>query len=648
MEQRVVGELARTRDPSEVQAWLRRAGIGATLLAPVSWIIAPSAIRAMYADRLGRSLGRVMAGRGVHPVEHYLELASTLRLTVAVLLLVTGLGSFLLSLPGVRSTVHRVITGGRWVEDGYWWTVVFGVVAAAAVLRIPGLGSTSLWLDEAMVSMVSVEGLSGLFDLMARESSAAPGYHILQVAFFTAAPQSVAVARLPSLLASMGTVILLLATPRWGVPRGAAAFAALAIAISPAHVGFARDATQYAIAVAIATLLVASGLALYARARGASSSRMAAVALPLWVTLTPWFAYPSVFVALALLGGLLLSAFLIGGRPAQLLKRSVGVSGLALIVSSAGVHAVVARRQFYLLENWYLAANYPSTSGLSPTLWLARALDSHFAIIAGGQVTGRWSASFIDGFRSPLLEGSALGWVMLIVLLAGLVRGLRHARSHITGGRMVPEPQLLMMGVSVLLVLGSIVAAALGLYPFGGIHQQLHAAPVLLLGAGSAAVQLLTASSRPVKVGSAVGALVLFLASAVPALPTVYEEREDIVSAVMVGVDGREGRGLTPIADDRVWVYSAARPAVLFHFPGRAFQQSRSGPTDIEGMLAEVVDLAAGGRAALIFSQIYPHPEEGDHRRALQSALVAEGWTVEEEIHHPNTVALIVHAANRA
>jgi hypothetical protein len=199
-----------------------------------------------------------------------------------------------------------------------------------------------------------------------------------------------------------------------------------------------------------------------------------------------------------------------------------------------------------------------------------------------------------------------------------------------------------MMGVAILLVLGSILAAFLEVYPFGGIHQQLHATPVLLLGSGCAAVHLLRESSASSRVALGAMALTLFAVPVAVAMPTVYEEREDIVSAVVIGVDGRSRRGLEPVSDDAVWIYRAARPAVRFHFPGRAFRELRSGATDTEGMLAELSAVVHGEPLAVIFSQIYPHPVEGDQRRALQNALLSAGWIVEEEIHHPNTVALVV------
>jgi len=258
-------------------------------------------------------------------------------------------------------------------------------------------------------------------------------------------------------------------------------------------------------------------------------------------------------------------------------------------------------------------------------------------------VTGRWSASLIEGFRNPILEGSALGWVLFAVLIAGFVSGVRGVvrMEHFVQRGAVHAP-LFMMGVAILLMLGSILAAFVEVYPFGGIHQQLHATPVLLLGSGCAAVHLLRGSSASSRMVLGAMTLMLFAVPAALAMPAVYEEREDIVSAVVVGVDGRSGRGLEPVADDAVWIYQAARPAVRFHFPGRAFRELRSGPTDTEGMLAELSAVADSGPLAVIFSQIYSHPWEGDQRRALQNALLATGWIVEEEIHHPNTVALVV------
>jgi len=643
--ERGTGLPERTGGPTATARVLRRIGITGLLLGPVLWLASGAAIRAVHAERLSGPFQQMMAGRDVHPVEHYLQLALPLRSSSAVALVASGLVASLLSVPSARSRAHRMLTGGREGTDRYWRPAALSVVIAAAALRLPGLGTTSLWLDEAIISMISVEGFTGMLGRIARDSSAAPAHHAIQASVFAVAPQTAAVARLPALIASMSTVVLLLATPRWGIPRGVAVAAALGIALSPAHVGFARDATQYATGITMGAILVIAGLVAFTGAREPGNPGASRVALPLAVAVTPWVAYPSVFVALALLAGLFAASLLLDGSAARGLRRSVVLSTFGLIVSGAAVYEAVARRQFRVLDNWYLAANYPSTSGVSPTVWAARSLDSFFAILGGGQLTGRWSGSSIDGFRAPILEGSALGWVILGVLLVGFLSAARAAlRITVRDRPGGPDAPLLMMGIAILLVLGAIVAAALELYPFGGIHQQLHATPVLLLGAGSAAAHLLRGSSSPVRVALICGALVLFTASAVAALPTVYEEREDIVSAIVVGVDGRSGRGLAAIEDDRVWIYRAARPAVRFHFPERAFREFRSGPTDTEGMLAELESASDSDRVAVVFSQIYPHPEVGDHRRALQALLLEHGWIIEEEIHHPNTVTLVVRS----
>ena len=156
--------------------------------------------------------------------------------------------------------------------------------------------------------------------------------------------------------------------------------------------------------------------------------------------------------------------------------------------------------------------------------------------------------------------------------------------------------------VLLVLVSGSIMAAVLGLYPFGGIRQHLFAAPLIILCTAQAVVSL---GARYHKYG--IAALVLLFAvvaviDSIARLPQAYSEREDVVSAVM--------EGLKNVPDSKVYVYYGAKPAVAFHYPHRAFYKGRQGRGQIKLIGEEILRLTASCQVSILFSHV--HKSEDD------------------------------------
>jgi hypothetical protein len=632
-------------NPERIARSMRLASTTFGVLAATAWAAIPLLVRAAYAERLPARLNAVMSGRGLHPVEHYLSVAAGPRTAVTALFAAASVVSLGLARSTTRSAVLRLLTGGSSGFGALWRPAGFALVLAAASVRLVSLDSTSLWLDEAMVTNISVAGLDGMLDRMALSSSAGPLHHLLQMVAFGAMGVSAAAARSPAALAGVATVVLLLGLARLGLPRSVAMAAAAMVAFSPAHLGFSRDATQYGLVVLLSVAVLAAGLVLQDEQR-ISRNRWKVVVAGVFAV-APWSGYQVALTGLAVVAAVSILA-LSGRSSTRGPVDALLLGALPLTVSSVAAYVLIARRQARVLGQWYLSEGYPTSSSLPPGGWLLNALDGFMAVVGGGQVTGRWSQASGIGLRDPLDGGSALGWLLLAALGAAtlwvLVREARWRSApevRPVGGSRATTFAILSAGV---LLVGSVLAASLALYPFGGMHQQLHATPIVLVGSLTAVHALLTLAPRESAPLASVAIVALFLRAAVPALPVLSAEREDIVSAVVVGVDRRAQRGLDPLEDASVWIYRDARPAVRFHFPDRGFTVSRVEPTDLEGMLEEVARVARAGQAALIFSQIHPHPVHGDFRRALQAALLGDGWVVIEEIHHPNSVALNVRA----
>ena len=600
---------------------MRALGLLVLTLAVATWVFVPLLVTALYEERLPDRLNAVLGGRNVHPLEFYLELAARPRVLFVGGLI--GLGTVLLGLSRsvCRAAVRRVVTGDEPGWAGSWRPTVLAIVLLAAAFRLIDLGRTSLWLDEAYIANISAAGdIATMFEQMARQSSAAPLQHLLQAGLHAAGVWGAAAARLPAALAGLGAVVLLLRTARFGIPRPAAALAAFVLAVTPIQVDFSRDATQYGLAILMGAILTVVTLQL--AHLGEQAGRRHHAGFVAAFVATPWVAYPVVPAAPAFV----LALLLVSGRGSEpfprRLRRTLLVASGGFLVAGALVHRVVASRQLRVRGNWYLEPHYPGSSGLSWPEWTARAIDGHLGMVAGGPVLGR---------------------VLLVVLALGALRSLAADRGLPTGGLptidMRVVERLILTAVS-LQLLGAIAAATLRIYPFGPIHQQLHLAPTLLLAGAVAASRLMSPLSRAVRNGVAGAVVVTVAALSASGMPGALAEKEDIVSVVRVGIDGREERGLPAVDDRTVWVYPGARLAVRFHFPDRGFIESRVDPTDTESMAGELSGLVRSGRVTLLFSQIHSHPTEGDQRRALQAHLVRLGWIVEEEIHFTNTVVL--------
>lgn len=176
-------------------------------------------------------------------------------------------------------------------SDGPRWAFP-AVLAVAAALRIADLGRRSLWTDES--STWTAASLP-LRELIRRclERDASPPLHYLLTKAALAGGDSEAMLRLAPMLASLALVWLTYRLARLALPRGASAFAALFVAVSPYQVMYAQEARTYM------TVALFGVWATYLFARGIATDRSrawpgyaVAVALGLWTQSLALLALP--------------------------------------------------------------------------------------------------------------------------------------------------------------------------------------------------------------------------------------------------------------------------------------------------------------------------------------------------------------------
>ncbi len=142
-------------------------------------------------------------------------------------------------------------------------TATAALVLLAAALRLPTLGTQSLWVDEAATARVLGAGsLGDLLQRIADQESTPPLYYLLVWPWVQLAGDGEWALRLPSALLGIAAVPVLAAiAARVGGPRAALATGLLA-ATNPMLIWFSQEARAYALLV----LLVAASLLALLRA----------------------------------------------------------------------------------------------------------------------------------------------------------------------------------------------------------------------------------------------------------------------------------------------------------------------------------------------------------------------------------------------
>lgn len=153
-------------------------------------------------------------------------------------------------------------------------TATAGLLALAALLRLPTLGGQSLWVDEAATARVLDAGSLGtLLDRVAGQESTPPLYYLLVWPWVQLAGGAEWALRLPSALLGIAAVPVLMALGRrLGGDRAALATGVLA-ATNPLLIWFSQEARAYALLV----LLTAASLLALLRALEEPTARRAAV-----------------------------------------------------------------------------------------------------------------------------------------------------------------------------------------------------------------------------------------------------------------------------------------------------------------------------------------------------------------------------------
>lgn len=463
-----------------------------------------------------------------------------------------------------------------------WWTSTVAIVALVLLgcgLRTIALsGNRNLWLDEAMLALNLIErSPAQLMEPLDRNQGAPVGFLLLAKAVITQLGASeVALRLVPFVASALGLVGFAWVAPRL-LPRPAAVFALLLMAVSPFMISYAAECKQYGVdaAITVGLFAVAAGLL----QGGQGFSRWAALGAA--GAAAVWFSHPSAFV-LGGIGTALLAEAAVKKDRGRLLAACGTV---AVWLVSFGACYFLTLKQLghnqYLLDYWngHFLPFPPKAPG--DLVWV---LDHYFAPF-----------SYPAGLGGTEIRAGGIAAVLFVVGLWGMWK----ERWAVAAAVILPA-------------LFALLASAVHKYPFSG-RLLLFLVPLMMLGIARGAWMVGSAlrGAQPLAALALIGVLV-----AAPCLEAYQELQRPMRSEQLAPVLANVRRHWQP--GDRMYVYYGAEPAFIYYtrnnpFPPEAVTfgvEARKRRLEYRNQL---LPLRGTSRVWLVFSHPHKH-EEADIR----------------------------------
>ena len=447
------------------------------------------------------------------------------------------------------------------------------ILLIACILRFYNLGGNSLWLDEAIYANVPTADF-GSFINYSRPNLSSPILLPYIYYVFGEGLRDPLLIRFPPAIFSVLSVGVLLAFPKTGVSRMVAVLAAFMLAISPIQIFYAQEVREYSLSVLMSCfmLFAFSGL-IYKRTIS-------------WVILfstvlffIPLTAYGTIFMALAAS----IAFLVICVRDNQVNLSMLLLPWLALLAGITITFHVTASYQMWVTDAWHLARFFPP--------------DGMWAKIP-------WVVTSTLGWFGLAVENQRALSVPIVVLIGGLIMLLISANVVITlirkKGKEFTNMHLFL--VLIILLGGSIVAAFLRLYPFGGIRQHLYAAPLIILCVSQSLISMSELTRGKYAAFPLLLGIFLCSAASIIHIPRQYREIQDIVSAIS-NIKGE-------VNDESIYIYYMSIQAVDFHYPNRKFIRGTPARYQIDVMGNEIIEQIQDCHVSVVFTHVWKTEDE--------------------------------------
>ena len=492
------------------------------------------------------------------------------------------------------------------------FAVLLLIVAVGALLRFYNLDLKSLWYDEALTYDLVQGSLAETFLRNTTENSAPPFFPLL-LALVTGANATETALRLPAVIAGILAIPALWVLARQYLPGPLALVPPLLVAIAPTQIEFSQQVREYSLSFTVSVLLILA----YQRFLDVPSARRA------------------LGLALLLAFGLLIQY------------------GLGLLAAGLGLVACVdlwfrPERRTHL-RRWFLAQ---LPGGLVVGFLALTTLPGQRAAMAPGLVTyladRHWDGTaaglytLLASPRADFVNFAFPSRLMLALTAVGVLLWLfDRTRWRVAGFLLVP-------------VALTVLTALVGVYPFGGIRQDLFLLPLVYVVALEPLRWLANRVGAPsgamdrsiARVGAPLGAMdrsiapkgaptvvaivaaAVFIAIGVPRTLALLESTGP--EPVRLVVQTLERR-LAVAPGDPIYVYSGAVPAFRYYWAGRS-EPWIVGAKHLSGLDQTLADAALPAVHAEIRRElqqtgylwlVVSHITDRDHR-ALMAPLEAE------------------------
>ena len=411
-------------------------------------------------------------------------------------------------------------------HDWFFLAVAVFLLVAGTALRVYHLGVRSLWFDEAVTANTSSSTLTQMLaETRGRLTSAIIYPCILYVT--EKVSRTAWAVRLPSMLASILTIVVVLSMIRAKVNWKAVLFAAAILAFSASQIRYAQEVREYS----LSALWGACMIYCFLRWEVAGSPDRHPTALYCTLFVAPLIQYGLALLACAFLVTLGLRIVFRRSTPFKWRHAIVGATSLA---AGAVLSFFLTLRDQYRpggRGHWYLAAEYFDRRTMSLF---------HFL-----------STNSINLLRF-LIPGHLFNVLVVVAVIVFCIRQVIRRDYH----------SATLIVFSSLLI--TIAASIANVYPYGGVRQCLFLAPAVALLVGIAFADLtqqVSAPMRPIATVALLGIMIVSLCrETVREWP--YSEYED-TKAVLRTLQSEIG------PDDEVWVNHDAAEAIQFYMQGR-------------------------------------------------------------------------------
>jgi uncharacterized membrane protein len=440
------------------------------------------------------------------------------------------------------------------------------ITVIAIALRWYHIDQRSLWHDELVTANNSNGTLQEALD-KTRSTSSAPALHpiILQIVErFSDSPLAV---RLPSLLAGVLAVLVLVVATRRSVSMRGAVYAGLIIALSSSQIHYSQEVREYSLSVLAAALM----LLVYMEYTRNKSREWPLLVLCTLLLVVPFVQYGLVLFGVSIVGAMLVVRYAQGAN----LRRMViegGAAGLSIGAGGLGSLLLTLRHQMYLFGMQVDRGFYYNPEK-----------HHNFLIFLANKTLALFSFVYLG----PLLLG--------LIIPALIIYGWDAFKSRTW------DPIII---VTLMSLVVAIFMAMLHLYPYGGMRQCIYLAPVLVLVAASALDhfgELFSTSHKNVVLVAIVVAILLAAKMDIlDSRTNPYSVKEDI-KPVLTELT----RSIHP--DDQVYLYYSAKPAFEFYkFRSGRLIYGRSHHADLGDYVTEIQESVdrETGRLWLVFTHV--------------------------------------------